>query len=35
MEIIKANVQMFELVKEITQTTIDEIYPYYYPQGGC
>lgn len=34
MDIIKADKNSFELVKMITQTTIKEVYPKYYPMGA-
>lgn len=34
MQIIKANVDDFEEVKRITQNTIKQIYPHYYPIGA-
>lgn len=34
MEIVKANIETFDIVKNITQTTISEVYPKYYPYGA-
>lgn len=34
MELIKADARTFEAVKRITQTTIDAVYPRYYPKGA-
>lgn len=34
MNLVKATEQDFEVVKEITQTTISQIYPKYYPNGA-
>jgi GNAT superfamily N-acetyltransferase len=33
MEIIKAQAEHFEIVKEITHQTISEVYPHFYPKG--
>lgn len=34
MTIIKADISMFEAVKNITCTTINAVYPHYYPAGA-
>lgn len=34
MELIKADARTFEAVKRITQTTIDAVYPRFYPKGA-
>ena len=34
MKIVLAHIEDFEIVREITQTTIKSIYPGYYPAGA-
>lgn len=34
MQIVKAGTRDLETVRDITQFTIDEIYPHYYPRGA-
>lgn len=34
MEIVKADINDFEIVKNITHDTIKEVYPRYYPKGA-
>ena len=33
MEIIKAEIGTFDIIKRITQDTINQVYPHYYPAG--
>ena len=33
MEIIKAEIDTFDIIKRITQDTINQVYPHYYPAG--
>ena len=34
MEIIKAEPDMKDIIREITHSTIDAVYPLYYPHGA-
>ena len=34
MQVIRAMEQQFDIVKDITMTTIEEVYPKYYPRGA-